>query len=358
MTVPSSIILRAGPRARARIAEAGLQAGDISAIPAAAGGPKGLALIPLDKFLFGEWLTAPTATGAPRLLVGSSVGAWRMAAAAQHDATAALERMRLGYFAQNYPKKPSAQFVSKECGRTAAAALGENPQWTADKQLVVVTVRSRGVLRDKGSAPRFAAAVLANAVARRQLNRYFERVLFAPQAEQQAELIRAAVPADSFACQLVDLSAANAYPALLASGTIPMLAAPVRDPAGAPPGLYWDGGMIDYHLDWNWQALPGLVLYPHFTESVVPGWLDKHLPWRKARGAHMDNLLIVSPSPALLARLPRRKLPDRQDFHHFGLDYAARIASWQQAIGECERMVEDFARFIEQPDSAQVLPLL
>ena len=358
MTNENSIVLRAGPRARALIAERGLDPADIAAIPAAAGGPKGLALIPLDKYLFGEWLTGPTRDGTPRLLVGSSVGAWRMAAAAQVDAARSLERMRTGYFGQRYPQKPSGQYVSAECGKTASAALGDAPQWHPDRRLVVITTRSRGLLRERGSAPRFVAAALTNAVSRAQLARYFERVVFTPGSKEEWAQLRAVMPNDPFGAQICSLNGRNAPAALLASGTIPMLADPVRDPEGAPPGLYWDGGMVDYHIDWHWQALSGIVLYPHFIDHVVPGWLDKHLRWRKARGAHLDNLLIVSPSPALLARLPRRKLPDREDFYHFALDHDARIASWEKALGECQRMADDFAAFVARPDPAKILPLI
>ena len=353
----SSIIIRAGEAARARIAAHGLQAADVLAVPAAAGGPKGLALGPLDEWLFGEWLCAPTHNGAPRLLVGSSVGAWRMAAAAQHDAATALRRMRDGYYAQRYPKKPDGARVALECGKTAAAALGEAPQWDPARRLVVVTARSRGPIADDASKARMASAALANAIGRAKLARYFERVIFVPDARTSAEVLRPVVPADPFGAHFVDFHAANAQAALLASGTIPLLADPVRNPPDAPRGLYWDGGMIDYHLDWHWRALDGLVLYPHFTDHVVPGWLDKHLPWRRASGKHLDNLVIVSPSKALLARLPRGKLPDRQDFYHYGLDYDARIAAWRKAIGECERMADEFAAFVRQPDPARVLPL-
>lgn len=357
MVTASSIVLRAGPRARALIAERGLDAADISAIPAAAGGPKGLALIPLDHYLFGEWLAVPPRLGGQRLLVGSSVGAWRMAAAAQRDAPTALERMREAYFGQRYPQKPTTSYVSAECGKTAQAAKGTAPDWHPERRLVVITARSRGLLRERGSAARFAAAALANAVSRAQLSRYFERIVFAQGASADWTALRAVLPSDPFATQVCALTERNAPAALLASGTIPMIADPVRDPEGAPPGLYWDGGMVDYHIDWNWQALPGIVFFPHFLDHVVPGWLDKHLGWRKARGAHLDNLLIVSPSPELLARLPRRKLPDREDFYHFGLDHDARVASWHRALGECQRMAEDFAAFVARPELARVLPL-
>lgn len=353
----TSLIIRAGPRARALIAAEGLQAADVAAIPAAAGGPKGLALNPLDRWLFGQWLTTDTRDGTPRLLIGSSVGAWRMAAAAQHDADAALTRMCEGYFGQRYPKKPDGARVAIECGKTADAALGPAPQWDATRRLVVVTARSRGPIVDAASKGRLAGAAFANAIGRARLARWFERVIFTPRAKRDAAILQAVIPRDPFGAHLVEFGPDNARDALLASGTIPLLADPVKNPAGAPPGLYWDGGMVDYHLDWNWQALDGVVLYPHFTDHVVPGWLDKHLPWRRARGRHLDNLVIVAPSKALLARLPRGKLPDRQDFYHYGLDYDARIAAWRRAIGECARMADDFAAFVARPDPRHVLPL-
>ena len=52
----ASLELRAGPRALEHIRGFGLSPSDIACVPAAAGGPKGLALIPFDKWLFGEWL--------------------------------------------------------------------------------------------------------------------------------------------------------------------------------------------------------------------------------------------------------------------------------------------------------------
>lgn len=46
------------------------------------------------------------------------------------------------------------------------------------------------------------------------------------------------------------------------------------------------------------------------------------------------------PSPALLARLPNGKLPDRQDFHRYGQDHASRQRDWRRAMAECERLAQ------------------
>jgi predicted acylesterase/phospholipase RssA len=157
----------------------------------------------------------------------------------------------------------------------------------------------------------------------------------------------------------------NAEDALLASGTIPLVCSPVRDIAGAPPGNYWDGALVDYHLLLPYPKLTRaggrrrLVLYPHFNDYVTPGWLDKHLPWRKAPRGHpwLEDMLLVAPSPAFLARLPDGKLPDRQDFYRYGADHAGRIRAWERAIGECERFAEAVLRWLERPDPSLLQPI-
>ncbi|MBI3347382.1 MAG: hypothetical protein HY020_09255 [Burkholderiales bacterium] len=52
----NALQIYAGPTAKVRLAERGLHAGDVGLIPAAAGGPKGLILNGLDRFIFGDWL--------------------------------------------------------------------------------------------------------------------------------------------------------------------------------------------------------------------------------------------------------------------------------------------------------------
>jgi hypothetical protein len=64
-----------------------------------------------------------------------------------------------------------------------------------------------------------------------------------------------------------------------------------------------------------------------------------------------------TPSPALLARLPNGKLPDRQDFYRYGQDHAARIRAWERAIGECERFAEALLRWLERPDPTLLRPI-
>ena len=81
--------LYAGPTARQHIEQHGLRPPDVGVIPAAAGGPKGLILGPLDRFLFGHWLPQSTQ---PVDLVGASIGAWRMATACLDHTVTAFNR--------------------------------------------------------------------------------------------------------------------------------------------------------------------------------------------------------------------------------------------------------------------------
>ena len=89
----------AGPKALAHMAANGLKPEHIGVIPAAAGGPKGLILGPLDRFLFGEWLPQSTQ---PIDLVGASIGAWRMTTACLDNPVQGFERLSHDYIHQDY----------------------------------------------------------------------------------------------------------------------------------------------------------------------------------------------------------------------------------------------------------------
>jgi predicted acylesterase/phospholipase RssA len=353
------MILRAGPGALDHLRRNGLAPGDVAAIPAAAGGPKGLALLPLDRLLSREWLQP---SGPAIELLGASVGAWRMAALAQPDPLAALDRLQHAYVHdQNYAGEPTPGEVATACRRIAGAVLGGRPLAIRDGlSLTVITSRARGPLQRQESKLAFARATLSNALARERLAAHLERVLFVAGAPGFMN-----EPFDAFGLVRVALEARNAEDALLASGTIPLLCSPVRDIAGAPPGNYWDGALVDYHLLLPYPRLKRagqrrrIVLYPHFNDYVTPGWLDKHLPWRRSPRGHpwLEDMLLVAPSPAFLARLPNGKLPDRQDFYRYGPDHAARIRDWERAIGECGRFAEAVMRWLERPDPSLVLPI-
>ena len=359
-----ALTFHAGPRALAQLRDHGLRAADVAVVPAAAGGPKGLIFQSLDQWLFGSWLPqAPR----ERALIGASIGAWRMAAACHADPVAAFERLGHLYCGQRYTEKPSPRQIDAVCRKLLADFVGghelevvRHPHY----RLHLLTNRGlRGLAAPahrRAEMTGFLTAALLNLGSRARLAHLLERVVVSDRRGAPAWLEQ---PFDRFRTRYTTLDAGNLAQALLASGTLPLLMPGVRDLPGAPAGTYWDGGIIDYHLALPYARLaPGeLVLYPHFSEHIVPGWLDKAMPWRRAaRGAgrgDLDNVLIVAPSAAFLQSLPRKKLPDRKDFHHFGLDHDARIRSWQQAIGQGQRLRDEFAAFVARADLSRVLPI-
>ena len=104
-----ALCIYAGPKAKLHLSQHGLSAADIGVIPAAAGGPKGLILGPLDRFIFNDWL--PTSQQ-PVDLVGASIGAWRMATACMPDSQAGLLSLEKDYIHQHYALKPAEKFPS------------------------------------------------------------------------------------------------------------------------------------------------------------------------------------------------------------------------------------------------------
>ena len=126
----------------------------------------------------------------------------------------------------------------------------------------------------------------------------------------------------------------NLQPSILASCSIPFWLDAVHDIPGAPRGAYWDGGITDYHLHLDYGSMhEGLVLYPHFQKTVIPGWLDKALKHRHRATAHLDKVVLLSPRPEWIATLPNAKLPDRNDFKAYGDDLAGRVRGLEPRAG-------------------------
>jgi hypothetical protein len=226
-------------------------------------------------------------------------------------------------------------------------------------RLHILTVRGRWPLtRDSALATSlgFGMAAMANAVGRRHLARFIDRTIFHDPREHPA-FFRTGSRFDPFRTHEVTLDRGNLAEALLASASIPLVLEGVLDIPSAPRGVYWDGGIIDYHLHLPYYRSKGLVLYPHFVDRIVPGWLDKAMPWRHARGEWLDNVILVSPSPEYVQKLPHGKLPDRRDFARFEGDDAGRMKYWRAAIAQSARLGDEFLEFARKPDPARVLPL-
>ncbi len=350
----------AGPRALTHLRERGLRPGDVRVIPAAAGGPKGLVLNPLDRFLFGHWLPRSTQTVH---LMGASIGAWRMACAALPDADAALAQMAEDYVTQTYEhapgKPPTARTVSQAFGATLQQRLGTRSAelLTSPRfRLHVMTSRGRHLLGREGRVRTplgYAGAFFSNAAHRRALGWWLERVVFSDLREPLP------LPLTDFRTQQVPLDTANLAQAVLASCSIPFWLQAVHDIEGAPAGAYWDGGITDYHLHLDYAAMTdGLVLYPHFGTQVVPGWLDKAWKRRHRASPRLDNLVVLAPNPAWVRTLPGGKLPDRDDFKTYGDDLEGRMRAWRGAIAESQRLADEFSSLVEADRPIKAQPLV
>ena len=364
--------LYAGPTARAHLAEFGLRPQDIRVVAGAAGGPKGLVLGPIDRFLFGHWLREAPQT---LHLVGASIGAWRMATAAMRDPVSAFERLQHEYIHQHYAAEasrttPSPGLVSRRFADTLEGFFcGEIESLLAHprRRLHVVASHGRHILARDGALRTplgYLGAFAANALRRRWLGAWLERVVFSSAGE--------ALPVDlhDLRHHRTALTLANFRPALLASCSIPFALEAVAGIPGAPPGAYWDGGITDYHLHWNYASMngqgpgvpglgeaPSLVLYPHFQQALVPGWLDKTLKHRHRATPFLDNVVVAAPDPAWVRTLPNGKLPDRRDFRRYAQDLPGRIKTWGRAVAESERLADELAEAIARGPAVEVLPL-
>ncbi|KQM75505.1 hypothetical protein [Xylophilus sp. Leaf220] len=350
----------AGSAARRHLERHGLQPSDVQVIPAAAGGPKGLVLGRLDRYLFGDWLPK---SGQPVALVGASIGAWRMATACLPDPVAGFARLERDYIGQRYDfpagrGRPLADDVSAQFAASLHSfydgrvpALLAHPRY----RLHVLAARGRMLLtrEHRWATPAgYLGAFVSNLAHRRALGAWIERVVFSAG--------EGGLPfgTGDFPTRRVPLDAANFHPALQASCSIPFALRAVAEIPGAPPGAYWDGGITDYHLHLQYDTGPqGLVLYPHFQRAVVPGWLDKALRWRHRPTGFLDRMMVLAPDPAWIATLPRGKLPDRQDFVHFRNDHDARAAAWTAAAGASQQLADEFDAWLARPDMGRVQPL-
>jgi hypothetical protein len=354
-----NLIFRAGPKALMKIKSGGLQAGDIKVVAGAAGGPKWLIFGHLDRYLFGSFFQSRKAL---LYLIGSSSGAWRFASASQADPLAAMQRFEDAYIGQTYKGIPTPVEVSAEAEKIVTHLLGKQGSREILShpfmRLCFMTARARGWAGSEQRFKLFAGlcmAVLGNIVSRRFLGWFFERGLFHDPRDVPPFAGMQGLP-----LHRIPLTPENLERGLLASGSIPWIMAGVKDIPGAPAGAYRDGGVTDYQMDIPFlSGQEGMVLYPHYQERIIPGWLDKKIAWRKPNAANMANVLLLSPSPEFVESLPDRKIPDRDDFYTYKGRDKERIDKWKQAAALSLRLADEFVEAVESGKIKQtVQPLM
>jgi len=348
---PSSLNVRAGRLARQLIEKEGLQANFVDIVPGAAGGPKGLGIQGLDQAIFGDFLAqAPQR----RTLIGSSIGSWRFASIAAWGAKEGTERLAELYTNLYFHKKMSRQEVGQICRNMLLDLMqGKEQQLVEhpDYHLTVISVKAQHIFQSDRSLPLLASVagiIGSNAVARKHNRLFMQRVISQPEMGTQFKVD------DEFTTHYQALNLSNVTSWLMASASIPGVMAAIRDIPDAPKGSYRDGGLIDYHLDLPFQS-QGIVLYPHFSDSITPGWFDKMLKKRKANPENQARTLLLSPSIEYLQSLPLGRLPDRKDFTLKGLDQKQRIQMWNQSVAESQRMGDEFLEMVEKQNFPQLM---
>lgn len=350
------LLFLAGANARKMLETDGFDPLRVRSILGASGGPKWFVLSQLDRVIGARLLPA---LQSPVHLLGSSIGAWRMACYASEQPVAAIERLETSYVEQEYSAEASSaqildvarDWLLTMFGDDGIRQVIESPRF----RLHVIAARSRGLNAADGRLPLslgLAAAAAGNLLSRRQLARHFDRYCFSDPREVPPFL----AALDPEQNTTVPLTCDNLVDVILASSAIPLLMPGVVDIPGAPPGVYRDGGIVDYHLDLSSAPDGALALYPHFGPRLIPGWFDKSLRWRRVQAVNHRNTLVLCPSPAFIATLPGGKIPDRTDFKRY--DPATRVRVWRESIARCEALAEDFERvWVEDRWAERVQPL-
>lgn len=342
-----NLVFLAGKKAFSKIKQEGLKPEMVKVVAGAAGGPKWLVLNHLDRVIFSSWIKNRQK---PLFLLGSSIGAWRFAAASQNNHGKAIDRFQSAYLGQHYNSNPGPEEVTFETERIMNGFIDDrrineilhHPYM----RLNIMAVRSKwAVSSDKRLflACGLLAAMLFNIIGRKLLRFFFERALF-----YDERTIPPFWTMDDFPIRKIPLKAKNLKKALLASGSIPLIMSGVNNIAHAPKGTYRDGGVIDYHMDIPFMGQEeGIVLFPHYTDRITPGWLDKKLFWRKPSLSNMDDVLLIAPSEAFIESLPRKKIPDRNDFWYFKGRDADRIEYWKTVINKSKDLGHEFIEAVE-----------
>ena len=347
----------AGDKARETILENGFTPELFSYFLGASGGPKWFSLAGLDRVLFPEWFAS---VKHQIHVIGSSAGAFRAICAVQNDPLAAINRLAESYSTTTYSSnKPTAREITSKAEDLLKHMVDEKgkQEVLANERFKahLIVAKCLGATRFEGKFQQLsglAMSAAANTVSRKNLAKLYERYVFSSPNSQLTITDPYGMPS-----HFHSLTQGNIHSALLASGSIPIVIEGVTQIEGAPPGMYRDGGIIDYHFDVSFGPDEGLVLYPHFYDKPIPGWFDKGLKRRVPHRSSYDNVVMLVPSPSFVAKLPYGKIPDRKDFEV--LDAPTRIKYWQTVLSETDRLGEYFMEAVNDGrlvDSIKPLP--
>ena len=340
----------AGKKAYAEIQQHGLRPERIKLMVGASGGPKWLMLSRLDQYLSEHFLPKITQ---PISLLGSSIGSWRMACYAQQDPLATFKEFEQLYLNQRYSDAIKPEEITVYIDKVLAQLFSpdraqyivSNPQ----RKLHIVAVRNRKLLNGHSKLAQgfgLLTAAVGNLASEKMVEALYPRVIISPKKSTAPYFIKP---------ETIELNADILSNSLVASGAIPMVMSPAKIPGGKDR-WYWDGGLVDYHFSGPFNADDGLVLYPHFFPKIIPGWLDKGIPWRKAKAENYDNVVMLAPSAEFIEKLPYGKIPDRKDFEN--LSNEDRESYWHTVLEATNALVDDLHSALEKDGArSAVMPI-
>jgi len=335
----------AGHKAAEIIHDKGLDKNDIKVIVGASGGPKFLILAGIDRILLNTWFRERSDT---LLFLGSSIGAWRGAAFASKEPVKYLDIFTESYLKQSYTKKPSYADLTNESLRIINDFINENDiDYILNKsnvRLNIISAQCTGLSSyDNKTALllSFIPAMFINMISRKLLLKTYHRTLFYDKREIPPFI-------DTFkSANRVTLTKDNFKDALLSSGSIPFVMEGIKNISGAPSGTYRDGGLTDYHINIDFKINDKIVLFPHFSSRVIPGWLDKHISWRTPNREFFSNTVLVAPSKKFIDSLSVKKIPDRTDFKTYVQRDSERLKYWNEVIAKSAIVGEEFMEAVQ-----------
>ncbi len=354
-TMHTYIRFKAGKALFDLIRQQGLKKEDVAVFAAPAGGPKWFVCPGFDRALMRSGFLMRSSGRV--LLAGSSAGAWRCLAMACSDPMDAYERLRIAYSRNTFSAADNQSTISQTLKANVDAFIGsrdvENILEHPFLDVAVHVVRAKGPAGSESKVLQGAAlagAFLMNALTSSTLQMLYERVVFFSGTRPPS------FTGPPFQGRAVRMDGSNLREAALATGSLPYIVAGVPNIAGAPRGIYRDGGLADYQLNQDYKpGSDGLTLFFHYQERIVPGWLDKRLKRRKPPPGALDRVLQVFPGADFVKMLPDGRLPDRNDFVVFADDPATRIRRWDEVSRISHILGEEFMEAVESSRIKQMV---
>jgi len=330
-----NISVLAGSKAIGIIRDEGLNLSRVKVIAGASGAAKFLVLTGIDRVLLSQFKQRTD----PLYLIGTSIGAFRMAAYCQRDPVDALGKLERKYIAQHYDSRPTRKEITEESWKIIHAYIDDDEIEYIIKhpfmRICFLSNKCKGLLKSEtlwiqGFGVALAAGV--NRLSRNRLGYFFERALFCSSKEKPPF-----ASMNQFPLGIYRLTQSNFKTALLSSGSIPMAMEGIPNIDGVS-GVFRDGGILDYHLDIPF--LPdenGLVLYPHFYEHITPGWFDKSLNrkpdkkiWKMSCLLHpqIDSLRVFRLAKSPIEKILRRSLGKTKNGWNTGKKSLKKTKNW------------------------------